>query len=151
MFGFKPRPKETIHAIGSALRSGSADTSQVPWQNMLTWASRILALLWLMKGLAAWGIIFGILGREEDFLSRSLEFQTFIIYFSVVDIIAAVGLWMVSSWGNVLWLIAVLSYLVLANLAQEVADASPLMMVALLLFLIAYFSLFWMVARNERL
>jgi hypothetical protein len=36
-----------------------------------------------------------------------------VIYFAVIDQVAAVGLWLTSVWGGVMWLLAIMSHLIL--------------------------------------
>ena len=76
--------------------------------------ARILALLWIMKGLSAWAVILGIWTPIGHFESRSTGYQSTVIYFALIDLIAAIGLWMASTWGGIMWLLAVLSHLILA-------------------------------------
>ena len=49
------------------------------------------------------------LGAERP-LRDGRGYQATIIYFAVIDLMAAVGLWMASTWGGVLWLLAVMSH-----------------------------------------
>ena len=53
-----------------------------------------LALLWIMKGLSAWAVILGIWTPSGHFEIRSTGYQATIVYFALIDLIAAVGLWM---------------------------------------------------------
>ena len=68
---------------------------------------RLLALLWIVKGLSAWA---AILGRRTPgrptFEARSPAARRRSIYFAVIDLVAAVGLWLASTWGGVMWLLA---------------------------------------------
>jgi hypothetical protein len=66
------------------------------------------------QGLAAWAVILDALGLPVAFEDRSTGFQAIVIYFAVIDLVAAVGLWLTSTWGGVLWLLAVMSHLILA-------------------------------------
>jgi hypothetical protein len=83
------------------------------WNLVLTWFMRTLALVWVMKGLGAWAVILGVWSPVGPFEVQSGGYQATIIYFALIDIVAAVGLWMASSWGGVLWLVAVMSHLIL--------------------------------------
>lgn len=138
---------------GDALRGeapgegGSAAATR--WRSALVWFLRLLSAFWLAKGLLAWAVIFG-LGAQADppFEARLLSFQAIIVYFAVLDLVAAVGLWLTSTWGGVLWLLATLSQLLLGFFFPRFVPLT-LWLVALYLALIAlYFLLTW-AAENE--
>jgi uncharacterized protein DUF6163 len=98
-----------------------------PWRFglILTWFMRLLAILWIVKGLGAWAIILGLWTPAGLFEERSLGYQSTIVYLAVVDLVAAVGLWMASTWGGVLWLLAVTSHLILAAFFPSFIPGSP--------------------------
>ena len=87
--------------------------SGLRWDLILVWFMRTVALLWVAKGLASWAIILGATEAATPFEARSTGYQATIIYFAVIDLVAAVGLWLASTWGGVLWLLAVMSHLIL--------------------------------------
>src|SRR5918993_5435725 len=61
------------------------------WSFVLTCFMRILAILWIMKGLSAWAVILGVWTPIGQFEARSTGYQATIIYFALIDLIAAVG------------------------------------------------------------
>ena len=74
---------------------------------VLVWLLRLLSVFWMAKGLMAWAVIFGLAGDgQPPFEARLLSFQAITVYFAVIDLVAAVGLWLTSTWGGVLWLLA---------------------------------------------
>ena len=93
---------------------------------------RVLALLWIMKGLSAWAIILGIWTPIGHFESRSTGYQSTVIYFALIDLIAAVGLWMASTWGGIMWLLAVMSHLILAAFFPGIVSSGVVTMAAFL-------------------
>lgn len=118
------------------------------WDRTLVWFMRALALAWLVKGIASWALILGAGHPVPSFEARSTGFQATLIYFAVIDLIAAVGLWLSSTWGGVMWLLAIVSYLILAMLFPAVV-ASNLLWVALCMGLIvAYLALSWLAAQE---
>ena len=64
----------------------------------------------LVKGLYHWAQVCGI-GAPADagFESHSVAWQTATVFFAVIDLVAAVGLWLAAAWGAVVWLTAVVS------------------------------------------
>lgn len=94
----------------AGIRLGQSDRAdaETRFGTMLTWFMRLLALLWIAQGLANWALMLigdgdpqGVFGSMSD-LARGA-----IIFFAVLDPMAAVGLWLAASWGGVVWLIAV--------------------------------------------
>ena len=47
--------------------------------------------------------------RRQPFESQSIAWQAATIFFAVLDLVAAVGLWLAAAWGAVIWLMAVAS------------------------------------------
>ncbi len=65
---------------------------------------RTLALVCLTRGLIEWSRILGFLGPENGFESETLGAQVTMALYAVLNCVAAVGLWLTSAWGAVLWL-----------------------------------------------
>src|SRR3712207_2624902 len=80
----------------------------VRWNFILVWFMRMMALMWIAKGLGYWAVILGADNAPTPFEARSTGFQATTIYFAIIDLVAAVGLWLTSTWGGVLWLLAVM-------------------------------------------
>ncbi|WP_246504715.1 DUF6163 family protein [Microvirga antarctica] len=117
------------------------------WTFAMTWFMRVLSILWLMKGLSAWAIILGIWTPIGHFEGRSTGYQSTIIYFALIDIIAAVGLWMASTWGGILWLLAVMSHLILAAFFPGIVSSGLLTMAFFLTLVALYVTISWLAAR----
>lgn len=78
------------------------------WANRLVLFLRIMACLSLLKGLYHWAQVCGIwTPAGETFETRSIAWQASTIFFAVLDLVAAVGLWLAAAWGAVIWLTAV--------------------------------------------
>jgi hypothetical protein len=124
----------------------------VRWELVQTWYLRTLAMGWLVLGLVAWSVIIaGDAVTTRPFESRAATFQAVTIYFAVVDILAAVGLWLLAPWGGVVWLIAAVSRLVI-GFVFPAAHPMGLAGAAGFAACIALFMwLSWMVSRKARL
>lgn len=141
---------------GDALRGGRADNASggveaasTRWRTVLVWMLRILSVLWLAKGLLAWAVIFGVGGESQPpFESRLLSFQAITVYFAVIDLVAAVGLWLTSTWGGVLWLLAAISHLLLAFFFPRLLPMTPWLVGGYVAAIFAYFLATW-AAENE--
>ncbi|MBF9233994.1 DUF6163 family protein [Microvirga alba] len=123
--------------------------SVMRWSFILVWFMRVLAILWIMKGLSAWSVILGIWTPAGHFESRTTGYQATIIYFALIDLIAAVGLWMASSWGGIMWLLAVMSHLILAAFFPSVVSSGVLTMVFFLTLVAVYLAVSWLAAQEE--
>lgn len=138
---------------GEALRgagSGEGGTKVVTrWRSGLVWFLRLLSVFWLAKGLLAWAVIFGVGSQAQPpFEARLLTYQAIIVYFAVIDLVAAVGLWLTSTWGGVLWLLATLSQLLLSFFFPRIIPLTP-WLVAFYIGLIALYFLVTWAAESE--
>lgn len=118
------------------------------WSFVHTWFMRLLAILWIMKGLSAWAVILGVWTPIGQFEARSTGYQATIIYFALIDLIAAVGLWMASSWGGMMWLLAVMSHLILAAFFPGIVSSGILTMVFFLTLVAIYLAVSWLAAQE---
>jgi len=119
------------------------------WGFILTWFMRVLAIIWIMKGLSSWAVILGIWTPIGQFEARSTGYQATIIYFALIDLIAAVGLWMASTWGGIMWLLAVMSHLILAAFFPGIVASGLLTIVFFLTLIAVYIAVSWLAARED--
>jgi len=52
-------------------------------------------------------------GEEDAFENQPMAWQTATVYFAVIELVAAVGLWLATPWGAVVWLTTVVSMAVI--------------------------------------
>ncbi len=134
-------------ASGAAADGPQAKTR---WRLVLVWLLRILSVVWLAKGLLAWSVIFGLGDQvQPPFEGRLLSFQAIIVYFAVIDLVAAVGLWLTSTWGGVLWLLATISQLLLGLFFPRLLPMTPVLIGGYVTLMLAYFVATWL-AENEQ-
>lgn len=80
------------------------------WTARLIILLRAIAALSLLKGLYHWSAIAGIgQGPAGGFEANPLSWQVATVFFAVIDLVAAVGLWLAAAWGGVVWLTAAIS------------------------------------------
>lgn len=120
------------------------------WTFVLTWFMRLLSILWIMKGLSAWATILGVWTPTGHFESRTMGYQATIIYFALIDLIAAVGLWMASTWGGIMWLLAVMSHLILAAFFPNVVSSGILTIAFFLTLVAVYLGISWLAAQESQ-
>lgn len=76
----------------------------------LTLYSRVMAGLIMLFGLRQWAIIIGLIpGSGGMFEEMTMAWKIATAHLAVVDLVAAVGLWQRTAWGNVLWIYAALA------------------------------------------
>jgi len=124
--------------------------ARMRWGMVLTWFMRLLAILWIMKGLGAWAVILGVWSPGGLFEARTTGYQASVIYFALVDLVAAVGLWMVSTWGGVMWLLAVMSHLILAAFFPRIVSGGAATPILFLFLLVTYLTVSWLAAREAQ-
>jgi hypothetical protein len=79
------------------------------WTGRLVLFLRVMAGFSMLKGLYHWAAVCGIVGPEGGFEAQPLPWQTGTVFFAVIDLVAAVGLWLAAAWGAVVWLTAAVS------------------------------------------
>lgn len=81
------------------------------WTKRLVLFLRVMAGISMLKGLYHWSRVVGIGGGDELFEYHSIAWQTATVFFAVIDLVAAVGLWLAAAWGAVIWLMSIASML----------------------------------------
>src|SRR6516225_4566472 len=75
------------------------------WTDYLVLFLRLMAGVSLIKGLYHWVQVCGIGATPgQGFEAHTIAWQTTTVFFAVLDLVAAVGLWLAAAWGAVLWL-----------------------------------------------
>lgn len=98
------RPSDLIEPVRAKERS------QGTWTEYLVLFLRLMAIVSLAKGLYHWTQVCGIgAGPDDTFEMHTLAWQSATVFFSVLDLVAAVGLWLAAAWGAVVWLTSVVS------------------------------------------
>lgn len=80
---------------------------------------RVLSMVFLASGLQRWAVILGPLAPGGDFLALPVPVIVATVFFAAFDLVAAVGLWLLASWGTVVWLIAALTETALHTAFQK--------------------------------
>ncbi|KIZ47979.1 MULTISPECIES: DUF6163 family protein [Rhodopseudomonas] len=139
------------HAVSvAAISTARADTHDNDWTRRLVLFLRVMAALSLIKGLFHWAQITGFVGGEDDaFEGQAMAWQTATVYFAVIELVAAVGLWLATPWGAVVWLTAVVSMAVIELMFPAIYGGSLIVVSLEALLLAAYLALAWMAARER--
>jgi hypothetical protein len=93
-----------------ALETPATSQRLTPWTRRLVLFLRIMAAVSMFKGLYHWSLVLGIGdGAGSTFEQANMPWQAATIFFAVIDLVAAVGLWLAAAWGGVVWLTATIS------------------------------------------
>lgn len=111
---------------------------------------RFMAAVSLLKGLYHWAMICGI-GAPADagFEAHTLAWRTATVLFAVLDLVAAVGLWLAAPWGAVVWLTAVVSMAVVEVFFPQVYGGSLVIALGEMALLVIYLALAIVAARER--
>ncbi|HWJ75990.1 MAG TPA: DUF6163 family protein [Kaistia sp.] len=121
-----------------------------PWSLALTIYLRGIAALLMLLGLRQWLYIAGIFNEPGwTFESMTTEWQFVTIHLAVVDLVAAVGLWMRVSWGNVLWVYAAVFEIAIHTVFAETFGLDPIIVGFHAVSLAVFAALVFMERRGE--
>lgn len=122
-----------------------------PWRDVFVWYLRFLALLLIGAGLIHWARIIGYTPwRGLMFADMPVEWQVATVYFGVLDLVAAIGLWLTASWGPVMWLLRTLSQVAMHTAFADIFARRPYEISFYLATLAVYLFLLVMMERERR-
>jgi uncharacterized membrane protein (DUF2068 family) len=129
----------------AAIRVGMSAREQIEtrWGLILVIFMRLLAALWILQGLLQWSLF--MLPQDAIFDRLSTGQASAIMFFSVIDLLAAVGLWLSTPWGGVLWLFAAISQIFVAISVRHVFTGA--WVAADVVLILIYFGLTWQAGR----
>jgi hypothetical protein len=134
----------------AAISSRRIESDDNVWTRRLVLFLRIMAVLSVIKGLYHWAQVTGFIGGEEDaFENQPMAWQAATVYFAVIELVAAVGLWLATPWGAVVWLTTVVSMAVIELMFPGIYGGSLMVVSVEALMLGAYLALAWMSARER--
>lgn len=122
---------------------------RVRWGRILVWFLRLMAVLWMMMGLLAWADILGLTPSSTPFEARGLGAQAVVIYFAVLNLVAAVGLWLTSTWGGIMWLLALMSHMIMAIFLPYAVASGTFTIVMFGLLAVLYLVISWLAAHDQ--
>src|SRR6202161_1004033 len=134
----------------AAISSERIESGDNVWTRRLVLFLRIMAVVSVAKGLYHWAQVTGFVGSEEEaFENQSLAWQASTVYFAVIELVAAVGLWLATPWGAVVWLITVVSMTVIGLLFSAIYGGDSAGVVAEAVMLTASPGRAWMAPRER--
>jgi hypothetical protein len=115
------RPSDMLEPV----RAGKGLSVAGSWTEYLVLFLRLMAAVSLVKGLYHWAQVCGVGAAPDDgFLAHSVAWRSATVFFAVLDLVAAVGLWLAAAWGAVVWLSSVVSMAVVVVFFPNVFGGS---------------------------
>jgi hypothetical protein len=134
----------------AAISSARIESDENVWTRRLVLFLRIMAVVSVSQGLYHWAQVTGFVGGEEEaFENQPIAWQAATIYFAVIELVAAVGLWLAAPWGAVVWLTTVVSMAVIELMFPAIYGGSLLVVALEAVALAAYLALAWKAARER--
>jgi hypothetical protein len=120
------------------------------WATRLVLFLRVMAAFALVKGLYHWAVVCGVgAPLSSGFDSYTMAYQSATVFFAVIDLVAAVGLWLAAPWGAVVWLTSVISMAAVEALFPQIYGGSLWVIVVELVLLASYLTLALLSAREH--
>jgi hypothetical protein len=139
----QPQFLEPVHA-------GRDEPSGEIWATRLVFFLRLMAAVALVKGLYYWAIVCGVgAPSPQGFDSYAMPYQSATVFFAVIDLVAAVGLWLAAPWGAVVWLTSVISMAAVEALFPQIYGGRLWVIIVELALLGLYLSLALLAAREH--
>src|SRR5277367_6849003 len=125
------------------------DWAGMDWSGRLALFLRVIACVSMIKGLYGWAQVCGIIGPAGGFEAHIQSWQVTTAFFSVIDLVAAVGLWLVAPWGAVMWLTSTVSLIVVHVFIPQVYGTNLLVIGLNVLAITTYLALAVLAAREH--
>ena len=133
--GRDPYESEAPIRVGTSAR----EQIETRWGLILVIFMRLLAAMWVLQGLWQWSQF--LLPANEIFDDLTMMQSGAIMFFAVIDLLAAVGLWLATPWGGVLWLLAAVSQIFVSVSLRHMFGISWIL--ADVTLILIYFTLTW--------
>ncbi len=133
-----------------AIEKAASEEPRKPWLRRLIIFLRVTALVSLAKGLYHWSLVLGVGdGVGSTFESATTPWQSATVFFAVIDLVAAVGLWLAAPWGAVVWLTSVISMAAVEALFPQIYGGRLWVIIVELALLGIYLALALLSAREH--
>ncbi len=120
------------------------------WTRRLVLFLRMMAAVSMIKGLYHWSRVCGIgVGSNDLYETHSIAWQAATAFFAVIDLVAAVGLWLAAAWGGVVWLTAAISMAAIELFFPQVYGGRLWIAIPEFLAILIYIALAMMAGRER--
>lgn len=119
------------------------------WNERLVLFLRVMAIASIIKGLYHWAAVCGFIGGEGGFDAHTEAWQATTAFFAVIDLVAAVGLWLAAPWGAVVWLTATVTMIMIQLFFNQVYGTQLVVVAIGLAAILAYLVLSLLASREN--
>jgi uncharacterized membrane protein (DUF2068 family) len=134
--------KRSVHAVST----GPTDDGARRWALVRTLFMRLLACVWVAQGLVQWMVM--LVPPDSILDHATVPWAAAVVFFAVLDPVAAVGLWLATPWGGVIWLFAAAAQITAAVAIPGFFSPTWIGVNSLLISL--YFLLTWLATSSAR-
>ncbi len=133
------------------VQAGEREAQGPRWAHWLLVFLRVMAGLSLLKGLYHWasGLRHRRAAAWRASTSYPAPYQVATAFFGVIDLVAAVGLWLAAPWGAVIWLTSVISMVAVELLFPQVFGGNMVVVGVEVVLLATYIVLAILAAREQ--
>lgn len=140
-----------IETTAAATRAWIEDRPPVRWRLILDVFLRLVAVGHLVWAIWEWAALIGLVPPVGGIETKAhLPRQGAAFFFAGVDPIAAVGLWLGSTWGVATWLVATFARILIHTAYAGIFDWTPTWTAFQLAQLAVYLLLFFLSERADR-
>ncbi len=139
-------PAATLEPV----HSGEDEPRKERWALRLVIFLRVMAAGAFAKGIYHWAIVCGVdAPSAAGFEAYPTPYQVATVFFAVIDLVAAVGLWLAAPWGAVVWLTSVISMAAVEALFPQIYGGRMWVIGIEMTLLVTYLWLALMSAREQ--
>src|SRR5262245_11553111 len=115
------RQRQALEPVQPVSARTEVGTHLDRWARRLVMFLRAMAGLSMINGLDHWCIVCGINAPTPGgFADYPTPYQSATAFFAVIDLVAAVGLWLAAPWGAVVWLTSIISMIAVEMLFPQI-------------------------------
>ena len=143
----EPVTRELQTGSVAPISSVTSRADEGAWTRRLVIYLRLMAAVAVFKGLYHWAEVTGFIGTDDSaFDVQPMSWQAATIYFAVIEHVAAIGLWLATPWGAVVWLTSVVSMAVIELMFPNIYGGHFVIVIVEVVLLGIYLALAWMAA-----
>ncbi len=143
------RSGRNVHDLAPVHGGAEADAATI-WGQRLLLFLRVMAAVSMVNGLRYWASVCGIaFVPPGGFENQTVAWQTATVFYAVIDLVAAVGLWLAAPWGAVVWLTSAVSMVVIQVVFPQIYDDSLLIVMFQPIVIAGYLVLAVLAAREQ--
>jgi uncharacterized membrane protein (DUF2068 family) len=145
-----PNTTSSLHELDPVQGGAEAQTATTIWGHRLLLFLRIMAAISMLNGLRYWAAVCGIaFVPPGGFENQTVAWQTATVFYAVIDLVAAVGLWLAAPWGAVVWLTSAVSMVVIQIIFPHIYDDALPIVLFQPIVIVGYLVLAVMAAREQ--